>query len=314
MGERKVINKYYPHDFDPRTIPRRRRPKHGQTAVRMMLPMSVRCAACGEYLGRGTKFNARKEDAAGEVYLGAIQVFRFYIKCSRCSAEIAFKTDPKNSDYAVESGATRNFEPWRAAAGEEAQREDDEAAAGDSMAALENRSRGAKREMDVAAALEEMQSLKSRQAEVTPEQLLESLNRTRSADAHGRATPQQLDEEDEALIKSISFRSSTNHVKRVGEEDDDDEDFWEASQARTVGDHRAHKKQRQAADHDRPFVVLTKRLVPVSKEAEGKEKKDHAEKCDAKASSVGEAKASKDALQGLCCCYPGSDEDDDESC
>lgn len=23
------------------------------------------------------------------------------------------KTDPKNSDYVVESGATRNFEPWR---------------------------------------------------------------------------------------------------------------------------------------------------------------------------------------------------------
>ena len=36
--------------------------------------------------------------------------------CSRstlCSAEITFKTDPKNTDYAAEHGASRNFEPWR---------------------------------------------------------------------------------------------------------------------------------------------------------------------------------------------------------
>ena len=40
-------------------------------------------------------------------------VYRFYMRCSACSAEITFKTDPANTGYSVEAGATRNYEPWR---------------------------------------------------------------------------------------------------------------------------------------------------------------------------------------------------------
>lgn len=49
---------------------------------------------CGEYIYKGKKFNGRKETVQGEEYYG-IKIFRFYIKCTGCSAEITFKTDPK---------------------------------------------------------------------------------------------------------------------------------------------------------------------------------------------------------------------------
>lgn len=72
------------------------------------------------------------------------------------------KTDPQNSDYIVESGATRNFEPWRAE-DEEAdslKRKREAEELGDAMKSLENRTLDSKREMDILAALDEMKSMK----------------------------------------------------------------------------------------------------------------------------------------------------------
>jgi len=111
MSERKVLNKYYPADFDPSKLQKIKRQKDKQDNVRMMLPMSVRCNNCGNFLYIGTKFNMRKETCAEE-YLG-IKIYRFYFKCTRCYAELSMKTDPKNHDYVCELGATRNYEPWR---------------------------------------------------------------------------------------------------------------------------------------------------------------------------------------------------------
>ncbi|KAJ4849556.1 hypothetical protein Tsubulata_036085 [Turnera subulata] len=216
MGERKVLNKYYPPEFDPAKLPRRQ--KSQQLKVRMMLPMSIRCKTCGNYIYKGTKFNSRKEDVVGETYLG-IQIFRFYFKCTRCSAELVMKTDPKNSDYVVESGATRNFEPWRAedehVDGQKRKREDEEM--GDAIKALENRTRDSKREMDILAALDEMKSMKSRHATVGVDTMLEALQRTAAE------KEKKLEEEDEALIRSI-FQKSKEFVLRISDEDDDDDD------------------------------------------------------------------------------------------
>jgi len=96
-----------------------------------------------------------------QTYLG-IQIFRFYFKCTKCSAEITFKTDPQNSDYTVESGASRNFEPWREQdeAADKEKRKRDAEEMGDAMKALENRATDSKQDMDILAALEEMRSMK----------------------------------------------------------------------------------------------------------------------------------------------------------
>ncbi|XP_017413389.1 uncharacterized protein LOC108324943 isoform X2 [Vigna angularis] len=254
MGERKVLNKYYPPDFDPSKLPRARRPKNQQIKVRMMLPMSIRCNTCGNYIYKGTKFNSRKEDVIGETYLG-IQIFRFYFKCTKCSAEVTMKTDPQNSDYIVESGATRNFEPWRAE-DEEADKmkqKRDAEEMGDAMKSLENRTLDSKREMDILAALDEMKSMKSRHATVSVDEMLEALQRT-AADKEKR-----LEEEDEAMIKSVVFHNSGGYVKRIRDEDIEAEEQLDPLSHGHGETSYNMKKQKMSEDHpSKPTDSLTK--------------------------------------------------------
>lgn len=215
MGERKVVNKYYPPDFDPSKIPRGRKPKNDQQKVRMMMPMSVRCNTCGEYIYRGKKFNSRKETVSGEDYLG-IKIFRFYMRCPRCSAEFTIKTDPKNADYASELNCSRNFEPWREKekALDELKKQREKEEEGDAMKALENKTIDSKIEMDILDALDEIRSLNARNSKVDTEALLQ----------HHREVydllQKQIEAEDEDEMKDVIFKQSNDYVRRIEEFED----------------------------------------------------------------------------------------------
>ena len=178
MSERKVLTKYYPPEFDPSKIartPKHLRPTGPKTIpVRLMAPYSMKCTSCGEYIYKGRKFNARKE-TTDEKYL-TITIYRFYIRCTRCSSEITFKTDPKNMDYTSERGANRNFESWRDAESSELKETDEERldrlgreeadeeenADRNAMEELEEKMEESKREMQVADALDEIRQRNAR--------------------------------------------------------------------------------------------------------------------------------------------------------
>lgn len=165
MGERKVLNKYFPADLDPsRKLPKGAKgPKadpNKAAPIRMMLPQSIRCSSCGAFMGAGTKLNALKENARDD-YLG-VKRFRFRFKCKECKSFITMLTDPKNAGYEVETGATANYSLNKEKKEQEAlansERDDSSGAGGaqDSLAALENRTLDSQREMEEMDRLEEL--------------------------------------------------------------------------------------------------------------------------------------------------------------
>ncbi|XP_052390241.1 splicing factor YJU2 isoform X2 [Carassius gibelio] len=215
MSERKVLNKYYPPDFDPSKIPKLKLPKDRQYVVRLMAPFNMRCKTCGEYIYKGKKFNARKETVQNELYLGLL-IFRFYIKCTRCLAEITFKTDPENTDYVMEHGATRNFQAEKLIEEEEKkiqqEREDEEL--NNPMKVLENRTRDSKLEMEVLENLQELKELNQRQAQVDFEGMLDKYKDME------RRQKEREQEEDERETKEMLERAL---VKRLRDSDSEDE-------------------------------------------------------------------------------------------
>ena len=185
-----------------------------------MAPFGMKCISCGEYIYKGRKFNARKETTEEKYY--AISIFRFYIRCTRCSAEITFKTDPKNMDYECERGARRNFEPWREAKlAEETeeerldrlQREEDEH---DPMKELEQKTLDAKTEMQIADALDDVRTRNAQRERADADGALSEVAAAVQKDDEAERVEREIEEE-----ARRAFQSGTGEkVRRLREEDD----------------------------------------------------------------------------------------------
>merc|ERR1712228_179229 len=208
---------YYPPDYDPsKLLPLKHLKARGETKekllnIRMMFPFTMICDACGEYNYTGTKFTAKVEDIKHERYLG-LKVYRFYGRCRHCWSEFTFKTDPKNSDYTMESGGKRTYEAWKDAdmMESELKKEKEKEAEQDQMKALEQKS------IDV-------------QAEM---QRLEDLDAIRSMNKRLGARDQTIEEALEFLSKRAEENAKEDKVYLQPKERAEMDDFLSAQEER----------------------------------------------------------------------------------
>lgn len=295
MGERKVLNKYIPADFDPRLVPRSKKPKDDLVPVRMMLPFSIQCSGCSSFMYRGTKFNSKKEPMRGSEgkYLG-IQRWRLYIKCTTCSRPISFLTDPKNTDYEMENGATRNYEVWHDKEKTEediiAEKEKDEKL--DPMKALENRVLESQREMQDLENLDEIKAMNMRHLQMMSSGISGTggVSSIRGGSLNAESTTPIINDADELnengitaseeeMVRKIKFGKASRSfpstsIKRINDDEEDELELSRKKQAATLEQQQNMMEQKaQQAVKFPQIKVKRKRITSSSK---GKVKKTKA--------------------------------------
>lgn len=234
MSERKVFQKYIPPDLDPSKIAGRGRIsqwrgvklKPRQLDVRYMMPFTLKCSHCGEFMYTGKKFNSRIERIKGEEYL-ELPVYRIYGKCYACRGEFIFKTDPKNRDYLVIAGGVRTYsakkdmEEMQTALEEQTKAE----IGNDAMKELELKSSSAAKEM---AQLEIIDELKRRSRKVHSianiNKAIQDARRKQIEEKEALDVPVELHEDDIAELRD--FRRAKGFIinDKLEVEDEDNEE------------------------------------------------------------------------------------------
>merc|ERR1712087_879155 len=147
-----------------------------------------------------------------EGYMG-IKVWRFYGRCKHCWSEFTFKTDPKNSDYTMESGGKRTYEAWKDAdmMENELKKEKERDAAQDAMKALEQKSIDVQAEMQRLEDLDAIRTMNKRLGarDQTIEEALDFLaKRQEEQDKEQELLPQK------DLVELAGFREAQEERRR----------------------------------------------------------------------------------------------------
>lgn len=105
---------YHPPDWDP--TKRGRDSYQGSKGanqwqqygiVRFESPWAMHCLHCKKYIGRGHRYNMKK-DHVGNYF--STKIYEFTGKCEECKGVIKMRTDPKNCDYKCVAGVKRTRE------------------------------------------------------------------------------------------------------------------------------------------------------------------------------------------------------------
>eukprot|EP00934_Nitzschia_sp_Nitz4_P004989 Nitzschia sp. Nitz4//scaffold11_size288233//187947//192366//NITZ4_000795-RA/size288233-processed-gene-0.450-mRNA-1//1//CDS//3329534137//4979//frame0 len=200
-------------------------------------------------------------------------------------------SNPKNADYEMENGGTRNYEVYKdkAKTEEESALEKKEEEKLDAMKALENRVLDSQREMADLDNLEEIRAMNKRHI-----QLLAATGDSFDAEAkalvaarHSKEKPLSEDvklnengitEEEESLVKSIKFGQATQGeaVLRLNEEDEKKEDERRRNEVRKIQAHQQSLAQSsRVTAAPIPLVkVKRKRTTPAQTEEVKKPKSE----------------------------------------
>lgn len=99
LAASRADNFYHPPDWNPEKISRDKFQKstgHNQYTkhgiIRFELPYDGWCEGCGRHIGKGTRYNAKKEQD-GKYF--STKIWKFTMTCATCPQEFVIATDPK---------------------------------------------------------------------------------------------------------------------------------------------------------------------------------------------------------------------------